>query len=192
MSTADPPVSEWGRSEALCAERDFFPKAPLSCTLHPFLTSSGHLGALGQERWRPDKSALSPQAFPSHSSTSAALPAFPLFFFHLLLLLSLLLPLCVPLPLSPPPGIKATSPSQVLLISPVALADTVDMHSKLNSRLINKAEAVCPTGRYFFICLQPSPADDSPLRFSKGTQGHRALATQLFPFLSFFFFYYLN
>lgn len=82
--------------------------------------------------------------------------------------------------LSPPPGIKATSPSQVLLISPVALADTVDMHSKLNSRLINKAEAVCPTGRYFFICLQPSPADDSPLRFSKGTQGHRALATQLF------------
>lgn len=84
------------------------------------------------------------------------------------------------LPLSPPPGIKATSPSQVLLISPVALADTVDMHSKLNSRLINKAEAVCPTGRYFFICLQPSPADDSPLRFSKGTQGHQALATQLF------------
>lgn len=86
--------------------------------------------------------------------------------------------------LSPPPGIKATSPSQVLLISPVALADTVDMHSKLNSRLINKAEAVCPTGRYFFICLQPSPADDSPLRFSKGTQGHRALATQLFFYLN--------
>lgn len=88
------------------------------------------------------------------------------------------------LPLSPPPSIKATSPSQVLLISPVALADTVDMHSKLNSRLINKAEAVCPTGRYFFICLQPSPADDSPLRFSKGTQGHRALATQLFFYLN--------
>lgn len=106
--------------------------------------------------------------FPSFSS---------IFFFSFL---RFLLSSSPSLHLSPPPGIKATSPSQVLLISPVALADTVDMHSKLNSRLINKAEAVCPTGRYFFICLQPSPADDSPLCFSKGTQGHRALATQLF------------
>lgn len=119
----------------------------------------------------------------SSSSTSVFfLPFLSLFFFHLLLFLSSLSPPLLPpsLPLSPPPSIKATSPSQVLLISPVALADTVDMHSKLNSRLINKAEAVCPTGRYFFICLQPSPADDSPLCFSKGTQGHQALATQLF------------
>ncbi|NXL81177.1 RN220 ligase, partial [Leptocoma aspasia] len=148
----------------------------------PFLARSRHLQALQRE-----EGALTNKSDCKQALKPPAPQLIPVSFFLLfppscfLFFSSLSPPLLPPPSISPhPPGIKATSPSQVLLISPVALADTVDMHSKLNSRLINKAEAVCPTGRYFFICLQPSPADDSPLRFSKGTQGHRALATQLF------------
>lgn len=102
----------------------------------------------------------------------------------------LILPFLPSSPIPPPPpslDIMATSPSQVLLISPVALADTVDMHSKLNSRLINKAEAVCPTGRYFFICLQPSPADDRPPVLHQRHSRARFLTLKVFNNTSIFF-----
>lgn len=85
----------------------------------------------------------------------------------------------------------ATSSSQVLLISPVALADTVDMHSKLNSRLINKAEAVCPTGRYFFICLQPSPADDRPPAHRQRHSRATGLSTTQALFKIYYYYYYI-